>query len=117
MTTAPPLKIDKAYLQKVQAAFEVLLQDVKNQINGIGMDGGIMIPAVSATLNEHFSPGGAVQKGVTGTYSLPLVPAADLYTHIDAIGRSIGSELHHLEKILHHVISLITTTLNNFFPA
>jgi hypothetical protein len=117
MSTAPPLKIDKDYLKKVQSAFELLLQEVKDQINGIGMDGGIMIPAVSANLNEYFSPGGAVVKGVTGTYSLPFVPAADLYTQLGTMGSSIGSELHFLEKILQDIISGITTTLNNFGTA
>jgi hypothetical protein len=117
MTTAPPTKIDKTYLQKVQGAFELLLQDVKNQINGIGLDGGIMIPAVSASLNEYFSPGGAAAKGVTGTYSLPFVPAVDLYTQVGTMGDSIGSELKYLEKILQDIISGITTTLNNFGTA
>jgi len=117
MTTPAPTKIDPTYLKRVQSAFELLLAEVKDQINGIGMDGGILIPAVSASLNEYFSPGGAVVKGVTGTYSLPFVPAADLYSQVGTMGSSIGSELHYLEKILQDIISGITTTLNNFGTA
>jgi hypothetical protein len=117
MSTAPPLKIDKDYLKKVQSAFELLLQDVKNQINGIGLDAGILIPAVSKSLNEYFSPGGAVVKGVTPTYGLPFVPAQDLYDQVGTMGDSIGRELHYLEKILQDIISGITTTLNNFGSA
>ena len=115
--SAPSLNIDQAYLKKVQGAFEALLQDVKDQINGIGMDSGFMIPAVGADLNEYFSPGGAAVKGVTGTYSLPFMPASDLYNQLGTMGTSIGAELQWLEKVLQDVISGITTTLNNFGAA
>jgi hypothetical protein len=117
MSTPPPLNIDQAYLKKVQGAFETLLQDVKDQINGIGMDSGIMIPAVGADLNEYFSPGGAAAKGVTGTYPLAFMPASDLYNQLGTMGTSIGAELQWLEKVLQDVISGITTTLNNFGTA
>lgn len=117
MTTPPPLNIDPAYLKKVQQALEGLLQEVKDQLNGIGQDQGIMIPAVGPSLNQYFSPGGTAIKGVTGTYSLPFVPAVDLHDQLGTMGSSVSAELKWLEKTLGDTISGITTTLNNFGTA
>lgn len=114
MTTPPPLKIDKTYLQKVQSALQILLADVQAQIDGIGVDNGIMIPAVGPNLNEYFSPGGTAVKGVTGTYSLPFVPAVDLHDQLGTMGKSVGAELKWLKKVLQDTISGITTTINHF---
>jgi hypothetical protein len=111
------MSITPTFLTTVQKAFEVLLQDVKQQINGIGMDSGIMIPAVGADLNEYFSPGGTAVKGITGTYSLPFMPATDLYNQLGTMGTSIGGELAWLEKVIEDIISGITTTLSNFGSA
>jgi len=117
MTSPPPLKIDKAYLTKVQGALEILLQEVKDQISGIGVDNGVMIPAVGPNLNEYFSPGAAAMKGVTGTYSLPFVPAVDLYDQLGSMGKSVGAERTWLEKTLQDTIAGITRTINNFGSA
>lgn len=117
MSTPPPLKVDKAYLQKVQGALEILLQEVKDQVSGIGMDSGVLIPAVGPNINEYFSPGGTAAKGVTGTYSLPFVPAVDLYNQLGSMGKSVGAELQWLEKVLQDTIAGITTTINHFGSA
>lgn len=117
MTTPPQTKIDKAYLTKVQQALQLLLQEVKDQIAGIGVDNGIMIPAVGPSINEYFSPGGTAVKGVTGTYSLPFVPAVDLHDQLGSMGNSVSLELKWLEKTLQDTISGITTTINNFGSA
>lgn len=116
MTTPQDMKVDKTYLTKVQQALELLLQEVKDQIKGIGTYNGVSVRC-DANINEYFSPGGTALKGITGTYALPFVPAVDLHDQLGTMGTSVASELKWLRKTLEDTISGITTTINNFGKA
>jgi hypothetical protein len=102
--------ITPAYLQGLANALGIMLDDVTNQVDGVGnvttSTGNVVVQAVDSTLNIT-EPGGS--GGTDSTFPLAL----DLNTKLGNVGNSVNEDVTWLQTLLEDMIQEINTTISS----
>ncbi|HUZ26736.1 MAG TPA: hypothetical protein VMV07_23535 [Streptosporangiaceae bacterium] len=108
MAESSVLEIDQGYLRGLQTALQQILNDVTNQVNGLGsvtwFTGPVQVPPVDSSLTITL-PGGTSGSGST----FPL--GQELNAHLAAMGGTVAQEVQWLQNVLTDMVAEIDTTI------
>jgi hypothetical protein len=104
--TSPVTQINTDYLNKLQSNLSDLLDEVNDQLNGLGTKG-----ATAATLPDIYPVTSALQVAAGAS---AFDAGAALNAALKSMGNSVNEQLTWLKKVLTDMIADITTTVNSF---
>ena len=102
----PVTQINASYLDGLQSQLQELLDQVNDQLNGLGAKG------VSASTTSFIQPVSASLQVAAG--ASPFAAGAAFNQALKSMGGSVNDQLTWLKKVLTDMISEITTTVNSF---